>query len=149
MNQPPVAKPGDEATFQISRCAVAQVGLTDPHNEISVMGIIPNAKDGARVFVGAGLRRKELAGIGNLAHQVAGALLNPAETVQMSAQLVFHARRAAVLRGQIIAPQDTPELRELIVFLVDSLPNEARMAIVEEAMAKINAELNAEPEALN
>lgn len=145
----PTAKPGDEAVFQINRCAVAQVGLTDPHNEICAIGIIPNTKDGARVFVGAALRRPEVARTGVMAHQVAGALLDPAEATLMASEIIGQARRAAVLRGVLIKPEPTPALLDLISFLIDTLPNDARMAIIDQAMDKVHAELEAKPEKVN
>ena len=145
----PTAKPGDESVFQVSVCAVAQVGLADPNNEISVIGIIPNTKDGARVFVGAALRRKEVTAQGIMAHQVSGALLDPAEATLFASEVIGQARRAAVMRGVLIKPQPTPKLLELITFLIDTLPNEERMAIVEEAVAKINVDLNPEPDKVN
>jgi hypothetical protein len=146
----PTAKPGDEFTYQAAPRPVAQVALADPHHEIQVLGIIPNAADGARVFIGAGLRRKDQLVVGNMAHQVNGALLDPAQAVETSALVAQLARRAAVMRGQIIAPEPTPALLELIIWLASSLPVHASMEISDQLMDSIRARLEeAKPERAN
>jgi hypothetical protein len=146
----PTAKPGDEFTYQAAPRPVAQVALADPHHEIQVLGIIPNAADGARVFIGAGLRRKDQLVVGNMAHQVNGALLDPAQAVETSALVAQLARRAAVMRGQIIAPEPTPALLELIIWLASSLPVHASMEISDQLMDNIRARLEeAKPEKAN
>lgn len=150
MKRVPTAKPGDEAQFQVAVRAVAQVALTDVHDEIQVIGLVPNAKDGARVFVGAGLRRADMKVPGNFAHQVNGALLDPAQALETAALVCVQARRAGVLRGQIIRPSPTKEMLDLVVFLIDSLPNDARMQIIDQAMARITADIEGtKPEKAN
>jgi hypothetical protein len=85
-----------------------------------------------------------------MAHQVNGALLDPAQAVETSALVAQLARRAAVMRGQIIAPEPTPALLELIIWLASSLPVHASMEISDQLMDSIRARLEeAKPERAN
>jgi hypothetical protein len=53
----PTAKPGDHISLQTAPRPVMALGMGEEASEVLAMGLVPNAADGARVAIGAGLRQ--------------------------------------------------------------------------------------------
>lgn len=104
------AKPGDSLTFQIAQRPVMAVSMMEQANEVQVLGLVPNAADGARVAIGAGLRAAGSDALRN-PQTAYCALLDPQQALETSIALAQLAAHAAALRGQTlqpIPPQDLP-----------------------------------------
>jgi hypothetical protein len=108
MNQPPLvpaAKAGDELDFRLAVAPIIQAGLLTQLNECVATGLFPKAADGARVAIGAGLRKSGVQQTVPLL--ITAALLTPDDAMEVAMELINLAVMASTLRGR---PLKRPEV---------------------------------------
>lgn len=96
----PTARPGDRISLQTANRPVMALAMNEQFDQSQVMGLVPNAEDGCRVAIGAGLRNN---GIG--VQMTLCNLLDPEQAMETSIRLGQLASQAALLRGRPLQVQ--------------------------------------------